>query len=408
MITAIANARVFDGERLLPHSPVVLLDGEKVAAISAAVPSGTHVIDGTGATLLPGLIDSHVHTTPDGLKTALAFGVTTVLEMGAERTFCDREMIAGNDEMADIRSAGIPLSAPCGHPNELISKPKNGRFSVSDCDPHTQAFPTPSTPKEAIEFVDKRIAEGSDYIKILVEDGSVSGSPGLPVPREDVLIAAVSEAHRHAKMVIAHALTFAAAAEVIQIGVDGLSHIFLDKPHTAEIIEAIARSGIFVIPCLVLNRSITGSSAADFAADPRVAQRLSQEWIKTLQGCYNTYPQGNFGDVLETVAALKRSGVSLLVGTDVSMPNPKMGGLAEGASVHHELQLLVEAGLTPVEALRAATSVPARIFGLIDRGRIAPGARADLLLVDGNPTENISDSLSIRNVWRRGALQKEN
>lgn len=407
MITAIANARVFDGERVLPHSPVVLIDGDKVVAISAAVPSGAQVIDGTGATLLPGLIDSHVHTTPDGLKTALTFGVTTVLEMGAERTFGDRDLIAKNDQMADIRSAGIPLSAPCGHPNELMSKPKNGQFSVSGCDQHTQAFPTPSTPDEAIEFVDKRIREGSDYIKILVEDGLVAGSPGLPVPRRDVLVAAVNEAHRQAKMVIAHALTMAAAAEVIQIGVDGLSHVFLDHPHTPEIIDAIARSGAFVIPCLVLNRSITGSSAKDLAADPRVSSRLSQDWMETLSGCYNTYPQGSFADALGTVAALKRSGVVLLVGTDVSMPNPKMGGLAEGASVHHELQLLVQAGFTPVEALRAATSVPARIFGLIDRGRIAPSTRADLLLVDGNPTECISDSLSIRKIWRRGVLQEE-
>jgi imidazolonepropionase-like amidohydrolase len=71
--------------------------------------------------------------------------------------------------------------------------------------------------------------------------------------------------------------------------------------------------------------------------------------------------------------------------------------------LHHELQLLVAAGLEPVEALRAATSIPARRFGLNDRGRIYSGARADLLLVDGDPTTNISDTLSIRAVWRGGA-----
>ncbi len=78
---------------------------------------------------------------------------------------------------------------------------------------------------------------------------------------------------------------------------------------------------------------------------------------------------------------------------------------AHGASLYQELQLLVAAGLTPVEALRAATSTPARRFGLTDRGRIAPAARADLLLVDGDPTTNISDTLSIRGVWRRGVHQ---
>jgi imidazolonepropionase-like amidohydrolase len=84
---------------------------------------------------------------------------------------------------------------------------------------------------------------------------------------------------------------------------------------------------------------------------------------------------------------------------------PGFGGMAHGASVHHELQLLVAAGLSPVEALRAATSTPADRFGLTDRGRIAAGARADLLLVDGDPTTTISDTLSIRAVWRLGVLQ---
>jgi imidazolonepropionase-like amidohydrolase len=81
---------------------------------------------------------------------------------------------------------------------------------------------------------------------------------------------------------------------------------------------------------------------------------------------------------------------------------PILGGLAHGASLHHELQFLVAAGLKPIEALRAATATPARRFGLTDRGRIVPGALADLLLVDGDPLTNIADTLSIRDVWHRG------
>jgi imidazolonepropionase-like amidohydrolase len=77
--------------------------------------------------------------------------------------------------------------------------------------------------------------------------------------------------------------------------------------------------------------------------------------------------------------------------------------MAHRASVHHELQLLVRAGLTPTEALRAATGVPARRFGLDDRGRIGESLRADLVLVDGDPTTRIADTLNIRQVWRRGS-----
>jgi hypothetical protein len=82
--------------------------------------------------------------------------------------------------------------------------------------------------------------------------------------------------------------------------------------------------------------------------------------------------------------------------------SPLPGGLAHGASLHEELQLLVAAGLTPIEALRAATSVPARRFNLTDRGMIVPGARADLLLVEGDPLTNISDTLNIIAVWHQG------
>ena len=99
--------------------------------------------------------------------------------------------------------------------------------------------------------------------------------------------------------------------------------------------------------------------------------------------------------------------MDILAGTDVSEPIPTLGGLAHGASLHREPQLLVSAGLTPLEALRAATSTPARRFGLTDRGRIAPGLRADLLLVDGDPTTTISDTLSVRMVWRRGVEQEQ-
>jgi imidazolonepropionase-like amidohydrolase len=91
--------------------------------------------------------------------------------------------------------------------------------------------------------------------------------------------------------------------------------------------------------------------------------------------------------------------VEILAGSDA--PNP---GTAHGASLHHELELLVRAGLTPIEALRAATSAPARRFGLADRGRIAPGQRADLLLVAGDPTADILATRAIERIWKNGAV----
>lgn len=101
-------------------------------------------------------------------------------------------------------------------------------------------------------------------------------------------------------------------------------------------------------------------------------------------------------DAASTLALLD-AGVDILAGTDA--PNP---GTTYGASLHQELALLVEAGLSAEEALAAATSVPARRFGLDDRGRIAPGLRADLLLIDGDPIADIDATLDISDVWVRG------
>jgi imidazolonepropionase-like amidohydrolase len=107
-------------------------------------------------------------------------------------------------------------------------------------------------------------------------------------------------------------------------------------------------------------------------------------------------------DNFNNVKDLKDAGVDILVGTDVSVPMPHLGGLAHGVSVHHEMQLLVEAGLSPIDALRSATSITSKRFNLSDRGVIAEGMRADLLLVKGDPTKNISDSLSIVDIWKEG------
>ena len=410
-ITAVTNARVFDGEQIIGARTVVL-DGAGIGAVGGPVPPGATVVDAGGGTLLPGLIDSHVHTDPDGLRLALRFGVTTELEMMGHWTPEERAAIAG-DDVADLRSAGMGITPPGGHPSEYgppadavpaDAVPGDGDHA-HDGPPPGYAFPFCSTPAEAAKMIEQQVAEGYDYVKIMIEDGTVVGHPGLPVIGDDVLAAAVREAHRHGKLAIAHATTIAGARRAVRAGIDGLGHVFADGPATPGIVAGIAGAGTFVIPTLTVLSSATGHTGARFAADERVSSRLSTPWLDALRGCMNVYPQGDLNDALGAVAALHAAGVDILTGTDVSGPDPAFGGMAHGASVHHELQLLVTAGLTPVQALRAATVTPARRFGLTDRGRITPGARADLLLVDGDPTTTIADTLSIRAVWRRGVRQ---
>ncbi len=395
MITAITNARVFDGERVIDDQAVVI-DGAHIHSVGGVVPIGATVIDAQGATLMPGLIDSHVHTDFDGLHVALLFGVTTELEMNGRWSAKQRKQIAERNDIADVRSPGMGITSKGGHPTQYMNSSSNLfiRFFFR--------YPSVSTPDEASKFVAKQVAGGADYIKIFIEDGSCIGFPGLPVLNDETLLAAVKEAHRFNKMAIAHVTTVEGGQRAIGAGVDGLAHLFFDRQPTSEFVAAIASSGAFVIPTLVTISSAVGNDASALAADKRIRSRLSKEWLDSLSRSMNVYPQGKLKDAYASVMALHQAGADILAGSDVSEPLPILGGLAHGASLHHELQLLVAAGLTPIEALRAATSTPARRFGLTDRGRIVPGARADLLLVDGDPTTNISDTLSIRAVWRRG------
>lgn len=423
MLTAITNARIFDGEKVI-GATTVLIEGDKIVSVGGEIPEHATIIDANGGTLLPGLIDAHVHTSVEGLRDALKFGVTTELEMMGGFTRNGREaQLQGYDDIADVRSAGMGVTPPGGHPDELMpgdgeipefvlkeleqmSEEDRNAMLAAHAHDHGEA-PAVTNRDEALTFVNEQVRQGADYIKVMIEEGTVLAAPGLPVLSQEVLRAAVEEAHRHSKIAIAHILTTESAQQAIEVGVDGLAHLFIDRPDTtSELVRMIADAGAFVTPCLVLNSSIIGSPASELAKDPRVSSKLSPEWLDTLNASFHTYPQGSMEDNYRNVMDLHRAGVDILVGTDVSVPVPTLGGLAHGASVHHEMQLLVEAGLTPVEALQSATSKTARRFGLDDRGRIVESARADLVLVDGDPTTHISDSLSILEVWQRGVRKQ--
>ncbi|MEY9933840.1 imidazolonepropionase-like amidohydrolase [Catenulispora sp. GP43] len=385
----IEGARVFDGDRLIGVRTVEI-DGPRIVAIDGPVSPGAESVDGRGATLLPGLIDAHTHADVEALGHALRFGVTTEFDLFSfpQKMAETRRAAAVRHDIADVRSASVGMTAPGGHPTQLRG---------NQDDPE---LPTVGRPRDAARFVDERIAEGADYIKVLIESGKTLGKD-VPVVDGRIVKAAVIAAHERGRMVIAHALTIDATWEALAAGVDGFAHLFVDGPHTAGMIEALVDSRVFMIPTLTTLASITNQGfGAEVAGDPRVVGRLPEAWMDNIRGDFNTFPSGDFGAAIASVRAMHAAGVPILAGTDASHLGAP--GMAHGASLHGELQLLVRAGMTPTEALRAATSIPATTFGLDDRGRIAPGLRADLVLVDGDPTSRIADTLSIRGVWRSG------
>lgn len=382
---AIVNARIFDGSGVIPKGTVVI-EGGRIAAVGPEVkpPAGATVIDAQGATLLPGLIDSHTHNWGDALTRALQFGVTTQLDMFTDPGFARamrEEQAKAALERADLVSAGYLATAPGGHGTQ---------FGIP--------VPTLTRPEEAQAWVDARLAEGSDYIKIVWEDGSAYGRTRPSLDRATVA-ALVKAAHARGKLAVVHVSTQSSARAVLEDGADGLVHIFGDRDAEPGFATLAAEKKAFVVPTLAVEEGgVGGPGGAVLATHPRFAPYLRPAEVTSLKG-RSDRPSDRRDLIVatEAVRQLHKAGVPLLAGSDA--PNR---GTAHGASVHREMELLVAAGLTPKEALAAATSVPARVFRLADRGRIAPGLKADLLLVEGDPTTDILATRNLLRIWKSG------
>jgi imidazolonepropionase-like amidohydrolase len=385
-VTAITNVRLFNGTRVVPKANVVFDHGVITAAgPNAAIPDGAEVIDGSGKTLLPGLIDAHGHSWGPAPARALRFGVTTVLDMFTDADLMKQwhaEQAAGPvTNRADVRSAGILVTVKGGHGAEY------------------GPIPTYASGDDAQAFIDARIAEGSDYIKLVAETGEAYGIHFETLTAGDMK-ALIAAARKRGKLAVVHIGTLADARMVIDAGADGLAHLFSDRPPDAEFGKFVAAHRAFVIPTLSVLESASGvPSGTSLTTDANVKPFLNGEEITNLKTSFpkRAASKADVANAKAAVRQLKEAGVPILAGTD--SPNP---GTAHGASMHRELELLVEAGLTPAEALAAATSAPAKAFKLDDRGRIAKGLRADLLLVNGDPTTNITATRDIAAIWKNG------
>jgi imidazolonepropionase-like amidohydrolase len=382
------NVDVFDGSAIHRGQSVVVVQGKIESVAQQVKPgAGAEIVDGSGLTLLPGLIDCHTHTfAEDMLKQALVFGVTTELDMFTDyhiaAAFRQQQASGNAGARADLYSAGTLVTAKGGHGTQ---------FGVP--------IPTIARPEEAQQFVDDRLKEGSDYIKIVYEDGEPYGIKFTPISKE-TLAAVVAAAHTRHKLAVVHVSKREQARAALAAGADGLVHLFVDQPIDDGLVRLAADKKAFIVPTLTVLQSTGGAPSGQVLLDdPSLAPYLTAADALSLKASFprNATASATYRVPREAVSKLKTAGVPLLAGTDA--PNP---GTTHGASIHRELELLVDAGLTPAEALAAATAVPAHHFRLADRGRIAPGLRADLLLVKGDPTRNIQATRAIVGIWKAG------
>ena len=391
----IRNVRVFDGETVAERQTVVISQG-RIAAVGGstiAVPAEAQEVAGEGRTLLPGLMDAHIHlpifpikSTAEALQQSLAFGVTTSIVMGAAPSQFVARVKGLEDtdapDIAAILSAGVYATAPGGHPTQM------GGPGLS--------FPTLAAPGEADAFVAARVAEGSDFIKIFYDDIERYGRK-LPTLDEATIAALATAAHARGRIAVAHIGDERTARGAIAAGVDGLAHLFEGTTVSPDFGQFAATHGVFVIPTLsVLYATCGMPDAPGFLKEADTMRHVKPAFRSFLE--MPAPPSTLRCDAApQAIRQLVAAKVPLLAGTDAPAT-----GTTYGASLHKELELFVSAGMTPTAALVAATSATAHAFRMTDRGRIIIGMRADLLLVDGDPSKEIRATRNIVAIWKRG------
>ena len=357
---AITQVKVFDGNALTEERTVVIDNG----VISNATTANTTVA-GQHGTLLPGFIDSHVHLASLAqLEQGTQWGCTTMLDMGSQSMEVTNSL-RHQHGLADIRGAGNLACAPGGTQITRMGYPASCAVTG---------------PADANRFVAERVADEADYIKVIVEDPRIMGSAALDVA---TIAALVEAAHKAGLKAIAHVTTIAALRNAAEAGVDILTHAPLDADVDDNLARSLAMQGVVSVPTLIAMRTV--------ASITEMTERLRAHGVDV-----------DYAHARSTVTAFHRAGITILAGTDAYQGPAAPASIPYGEAFHDELGLLIAAGLTPIEALRSATVLPAEYFGFTDRGVIEAGRRADLLLIDGDPTQDIAATRAIQHVWVAG------
>ena len=407
-ITAIVGAKLVDGTGAAPvENTIVVVRGDRIAAAGPAtdveVPDDATILDATGQVLMPGLVDLHIHYGggESGLRQQFAlqleFGVTTARSLGADD--------AANVALMHAANAG-ELPAP------RLYTAGRGFSHAGGLPPGVPIINRPATTDEAREMVRELAAQEVHLVKMWV-DGTLDGSLAMgPLPKiaTDIRAAIVEEAAAHGIPAVAHIYD---EEDVRQLNAAGVRH-FVHTVRSAPVDEAFTQwaqaQGLTFAPALSKAQdSWYLAENPDELDDPGLVKAFGEArtaWFKTPERRAEMLanPQGAqlrrvYAHMQRFVDQMQDGGVTIAVGSDSGA-----GNVAFGWGAHHEMRLLVEAGLTPLEALTAATGNGAYVLEGDDAefGTIRPGKVADLLLLDADPTVDIANTRRIANVMQGG------
>jgi imidazolonepropionase-like amidohydrolase len=408
--TVLQGGRIIDGTDAAPieGGNIVIRNGriKAVQAPGSAPPAGATVVDVRGKTLVPALIAGHAHL---GLTNGANAGAANITEANVTRQLqkfqrygiadvasfgSDHDFIFSMRAQQQAGKLGLPAILTAGHGFGVPGGAPPAAMGID------QVY-RPTTVAQARANVEELAARKPDLVKIWVDD---FGDKSTRKMDEAVYREIIAQAHKHGLRVAAHVYYLEDAKRLARDGIDIFGHSVRDKPVDDELIGLMKKHDISYIPTLGLDEAFfVYAQQPAWMAQPFFKQALDPgvwEWLHSPQYKVKEQSKQDLAMAQANVLALHKAGVRIGLGTDSGATIARIQGFAE----HRELELLTQAGLTPMQALQAGTTGNAAILGIAaDRGALTVGKQADILVLDANPLDDIRNTQKIHALWLRGA-----
>ena len=408
------NARLIpgDGQPAIERAAMLVRDG-RIARIGRAgdveLPQGAARVDLSGKTVIPTFINAHTHVgfqrgatysrqnygrdaILEDLNRALYFGITAVVSQGIDpgdtALRIRAEQAAGTLGGARLFVAGLGIGFPNAGPG--ADAYRGIAYSVT-------------TPDEGRRAVREQAEQKVDLIKIWVDDRNGRAPRMTP----EVSHAIIDEAHARGLKVNAHVFYLSDVADLTNAGIDGFAHLARDKELDDATVQAIVRRGVVVMTTLGTPERTTHTSLPPRLAawlDGPVRDAAPAAMLERVRAGFagrdDATASGNrerYAILQRTVAKLAKAGARLALGSDTGIQDHPFG-----ITDHRELELLVEAGMTPMQTIVAATGTSAAYLKLTDEGTLLAGKRANFIVLDANPLDDITNTRRIAAVYVNG------